>query len=198
MLPVAVEECGAFDTVTVRSTADGAARSTDHRKKWPSEDGFSDRLPVLRTYRLFCHSPVWRTQWLCGLRRGSAAARLLGLRVWIPPGAWMSVVSVECCQVERSLRRAGHSTRSPSECGVYECDPGTSQKRSRPSMTLEPSEQNCLYTLLYTRSYNEQCYFPKRNNRLVFVMTMQCVSLRRQTYNCHNQFTPNTSNIIRI
>jgi hypothetical protein len=31
-----------------------------------------------------------------GLRRGSAAARLLGLRVRILPGAWMSV-SGECC-----------------------------------------------------------------------------------------------------
>jgi len=37
-----------------------------------------------------------RSQWLCGLRRGSAAFRLLGLRVRISPGAWMSVRS-ECC-----------------------------------------------------------------------------------------------------
>ena len=35
-----------------------------------------------------------RSQWPSGLRRDSAAARLLGLRVWIPPGAWMFV----CCQ----------------------------------------------------------------------------------------------------
>ena len=41
-------------------------------------------------------------QWLCrsrcprGLRRRSAAARLLGLWVRIPPGAWMSAC-VECC-----------------------------------------------------------------------------------------------------
>jgi hypothetical protein len=35
-------------------------------------------------------------QWPCGLRRGSAAARLLGLRVRIPQGAWMSVCC-ECC-----------------------------------------------------------------------------------------------------
>jgi hypothetical protein len=32
-----------------------------------------------------------RSQWPRGLRRGSAAARLLGLRVRIPPGTWMSV-----------------------------------------------------------------------------------------------------------
>jgi hypothetical protein len=37
-----------------------------------------------------------RSQWPRCLRRGSAAVRLLGLRVRIPPGAWMSVSS-ECC-----------------------------------------------------------------------------------------------------
>jgi hypothetical protein len=37
-----------------------------------------------------------RSQWPCGLRRGSAAARLLGLWVRIPTGAWMSVCC-ECC-----------------------------------------------------------------------------------------------------
>jgi hypothetical protein len=41
-----------------------------------------------------------RSQRQRGLRRRRAAARLLGLRVGIPPGAWMSVVSVVCCQVE--------------------------------------------------------------------------------------------------
>jgi hypothetical protein len=35
-------------------------------------------------------------EWPRGLRRGSAATRLLGLWVPIPPGAWMSV-SCECC-----------------------------------------------------------------------------------------------------
>ena len=36
-----------------------------------------------------------RSQWLRGLRLGSAAACLLGLQVRIPPGAWMCV-SCEC------------------------------------------------------------------------------------------------------
>jgi len=41
------------------------------------------------------------SEWPRGLRRGSADARLLGLRVRIPPEAWMSVcVSVTCCHVE--------------------------------------------------------------------------------------------------
>jgi hypothetical protein len=37
-----------------------------------------------------------RSQWPCGLRRGSTAARILGLWVRIPPRAWMSVCC-ECC-----------------------------------------------------------------------------------------------------
>ena len=37
-----------------------------------------------------------RSQWPRGLRRGSTAARLLGLRIRIPPGAWMSVFC-DCC-----------------------------------------------------------------------------------------------------
>jgi hypothetical protein len=37
-----------------------------------------------------------RFQWPCGLRRGSAAARLLGLWARIPTGVRMSV-SCECC-----------------------------------------------------------------------------------------------------
>ena len=39
-----------------------------------------------------------RSQWPHGLRRRSAAARLLGLWVRIPPGAWMSVCC-ECCML---------------------------------------------------------------------------------------------------
>jgi len=37
-----------------------------------------------------------RSRWPRGLRRGSAVARLLGLWILIPPGAWMSVCC-ECC-----------------------------------------------------------------------------------------------------
>ena len=45
---------------------------------------------------------IGRSQWPRGLRRMSSAARLLRLWVRIPPGAWMSVVSAVCCQVEVS------------------------------------------------------------------------------------------------
>ena len=44
-----------------------------------------------------------RSQWQRGLRRRSAAARLLRSWVRIPPGqGYLSVVSVVCCQVEVS------------------------------------------------------------------------------------------------
>ena len=43
-----------------------------------------------------------RSQRPLGLRRGSAAARLLRLLVRIPPRSCTSVVSVVCCQVEVS------------------------------------------------------------------------------------------------
>ena len=42
------------------------------------------------------------SQWPCGLRRRCAATRLLRSWVRIPPGAWMFVVSVVCCEVEVS------------------------------------------------------------------------------------------------
>jgi hypothetical protein len=43
------------------------------------------------------------SQWPCSLRRGSAAVRLLGLWVRIPPGhRYLSVVSVVCFQVDIS------------------------------------------------------------------------------------------------
>jgi hypothetical protein len=43
---------------------------------------------------------ICRIQWPRGLRRGSAAARLLRLWIRIPPGAWMSVCC-ECCVLSR-------------------------------------------------------------------------------------------------
>ena len=52
---------------------------------------------IFGTYLL--HS---RSQWPRGLSRRSAAARLLILWVRIPTGAWMSVVSVVCFQVQVS------------------------------------------------------------------------------------------------
>jgi hypothetical protein len=41
-------------------------------------------------------SSIWFTRWPRGLRRGSAAIRLMGLRAGIPPAIWMPV-SRDCC-----------------------------------------------------------------------------------------------------
>ena len=58
-----------------------------------------------------------RSRWPRYLRRGSAANRMLGLRVRILPEAWMSVFW-ECCQVEFSAKVRMLVQRSPTERGV--------------------------------------------------------------------------------
>jgi hypothetical protein len=64
-----------------------------------------------------------RTHWPRGVRRGSAAARLLGLRIRIPPRAGISVsLSVVCCQVEVPASGWSLVQTSPTQCGVSECD----------------------------------------------------------------------------
>ena len=64
-----------------------------------------------------------RSQWPRGLKGGSAAARLLGLRVRIPPEGqvYLCLVSAVCCQVEVSATGRSHVQRGPTECGVSEC-----------------------------------------------------------------------------
>ena len=63
-------------------------------------------------YYLFKYFAGGQSQWPRGQRRGSAPARLLGLRVRIPPlVGCLSVESEVLCQAERFLRRADHSSR---------------------------------------------------------------------------------------
>ena len=53
-----------------------------------------------------------RYRWLCGLRSESAAARLLGLRVRIPPEPYICLsLGMLCAVRKRPLRRADHSSR---------------------------------------------------------------------------------------
>ena len=60
-----------------------------------------------------------RSHWPRGLRRRSAAARLLRLWVRIPPGyGCLSVASVVCCQVEVSATSWSLVHRSPTDCGA--------------------------------------------------------------------------------
>jgi hypothetical protein len=72
---------------------------------------------------------VWKVIWADPLAalfflRGSNAAGLLGLRVRIPPWAWMVVfVNVVCCQVEVSATGRSLVQRRPIECVcVTKCD----------------------------------------------------------------------------
>jgi len=69
-----------------------------------------------------------RSQWPRDPRRVSSADCLLGLWVRIPPGAWMSLLSVMCCQVDVSASGWSLVQRSPTECGVV-CDPKASIMR---------------------------------------------------------------------
>jgi hypothetical protein len=59
-----------------------------------------------------------RSQLPRGPRRGSAAVRLLGLRVRILPLSW-TPVSCDCCVLSG---RGLCVQRTPTECGVCECD----------------------------------------------------------------------------
>ena len=64
---------------------------------------------------------ICRSQWPRGLRGRSSAARLPRLWVRIPPGAWMSIVNVVCCQVEVSATNWSLDQRSPTYCGASSC-----------------------------------------------------------------------------
>ena len=63
-----------------------------------------------------------RSQWPRDLRRGSAAARLMELRVRIPRGhGCLSLVNVVCYQVEVSALGRSPVQGSRTECGVCVC-----------------------------------------------------------------------------
>ena len=101
-----------------------------------------------------------RSQWLLGLRRGFAASSYLGLRVRIPPVAWMSV-SFECCVFvrQRFLRRADYSSRgvlSSAGCLSAIVKPRKGRlrtclgsKRHRKKRLILPSSSNDLFKSEY-------------------------------------------------
>ena len=94
----------------------------------PVHVGFMvDKLPLgqvfLRLLRLSS-----RSLWPRGLRLESAAARLLGLRVRIPPRhGCVSLVNFVCCHVEVSATGRSLVQRSHTECDVCVCDLETSK-----------------------------------------------------------------------
>jgi hypothetical protein len=76
--------------------------------------------------------PCSRSRWPRYLRCGFAAVRLLGFRVRIPPRhGRLTLVSVLSCQVEVSETSWSLVQRSPTVCGVSECDREASIHRRR-------------------------------------------------------------------
>jgi hypothetical protein len=87
------------------------------------------------------HDFLRRSQWLRCLKRRSLAARLKELRVRIPPGAWMSVCCVGCCQVYISASGWSHVQRSPTGCD-----------REAPMRRLWPDRGCCAMECLLTNN----------------------------------------------
>jgi hypothetical protein len=86
---------------------------TDYTKHWH----WTERMDTCTKHCWYVN--VRWSQWQCGLRRGSAAACLLGLWVRIPPGTCMSV-SFECCVLSGRGLCAGLITR-PEESNRLWC-----------------------------------------------------------------------------
>jgi hypothetical protein len=93
---------------------------------------------------------LYRSHWPRGLRRRSAAARLLRMWVRNPPGAWLFVVSVTCCQVEGLcdglITRPEESYRLRSSRCVWSTNPkneetlahwGMSRQKERKSLNIQ-------------------------------------------------------------
>ena len=114
-------------------------KKIDHIKSLAECCGWNNSFLVLVISRL-C-----RSQWPRGLRRGSAAARLLGLWVRIPPGAW-KFVCCECCVLSGRGLCDGLITR-PEEsyqlwCIVV-CDLETSwMRRPWPALGRSATKKN--------------------------------------------------------
>ena len=89
-----------------------------------------------------CYIYVRRSQRPLDLRRGSAAALLLGLRARIPPehGCW-PVVIVVCCQEEVSASGWSLIQRSPALCGVSECALESSSRSRQDLLGLSIHEE---------------------------------------------------------
>jgi hypothetical protein len=84
---------------------------------------YRDIMPVSSNWNyLLLLDLLRRSQWQFSLRRGSAATRLLGLRVGIQPRAWMSLVGTRFWQVEVSAAGWSLVQGSPTECRGSECD----------------------------------------------------------------------------
>ena len=121
-----------------------------------------------------CRTYVYMSRWPHGLRHSSAAARLLRLRVRIPPGAWtsfvsprLSVVSVVCCQ--KSLRQADHSSRGVLPALVRRC------VWSRNLL----KEENLAHWGLSRQKTNKRYVYVSNNHRSAMISIEYCCLSRK-------------------
>jgi hypothetical protein len=72
---------------------------------------------------------------------GCSLAGFVSLKhVW--GGGSPSLVSVVCCQAELSVTCQSSVQRSPTECGVSECDQGNQRKKCNPTKNVVPWYRN--------------------------------------------------------
>ena len=89
-----------------------------------------------------------RSQWPRCLRCGSAAARHICEFEYRRGHGCLFVVSVVCCQVEVSASGWSLVQRSPTECGVSECDHEASiMRRLRPTSACCAMRNNWINVL---------------------------------------------------
>ena len=86
----------------------------------PAVDSVVQRPASFRWAFQNCSWPYCRFWWLHGLRRGSAAARLLGLRVRTPLGSWLSICFEYCVLLGGGLC-AGPIPRLEEACRECVC-----------------------------------------------------------------------------
>lgn len=120
----------------------GISETLSLKKKLPLFLIFGDWVIGFQSWVLcFMHLifKYCRSQWLRGLRRGTAAACMLGFWVRALPEAWMPVVM--CCW--KFLRRANHSSRGviPSVMCPMSLIVGNQRGDLGPLGDLEPWER---------------------------------------------------------
>jgi len=117
-----------------------------------------------------------------GLRHGSAAVRSLGLRVRIPPGAWMSVlVSVACYPIDPSATGWSFVQRSPTGWGLSECDRENSiMRRLWPTGGCWAMERKITLCYIKTKQTNKQVLLMPcctiHNNHLTWLFTLSYIT----------------------
>ena len=164
------------------------------------ERRFEEQLYIVRT--VF----EWRFRWPRGLRRRSVAARLLGLRVRIPPGAWISVCC-ECCMLLGRGLCDGLITRPDEFYRVYLCLWSrnlVNEKDLAHWALLRPKQTDCIWVFHLGILKNVCSWFGKENSKWVEREIIYCVvyvtfspctakwhhiypSVRSYTYSCPTQ-----------